>query len=441
MGAISESVFKLLDYRGDITKNRETGISSYSKDFSPNNIKRVVISADGVLVQLHKKVPNYGHSIGNVCYDIISFKPDTLRKEQIDPKYKPILSLFASKNIFSAVEEIILLSNPVNAGSGDINYENNVSYMVAGYNGQGDLQDKVKGRFRRLRYYTVLNTDWGSFINTLQNTRAQCLNVDYISESQFFASVIANKIELNSEKDAKTAITVNSTYEFDSQLKAYFEGIKDGYLENKKSKEVDAFKKERKIKEAEEANDNIKEYKRFIKVCQRYKKVVSIVGTNGVVPQELLTLHISFKPVNYFDGICSVPENLLVKGKDFNEAIKENEEICKRTKLDVHNAIANILFKALGSLCNSENQFTLASLINFEERTIKVPQESEAVVNKLYSLFDAKFEGKHFDAKDLKASLTNCLWITCFLFLDRGSDSYKADYISREYWEGVIKND
>lgn len=441
MGAVSESVFKLLDYRGDITKNKESCISSYSKDFSPNNIKRVVISADGVLVQLHKKVPNYGYSIGRVCYNIISFKPDTLRREQIEPKYKPILSLFASKNIFSAVEEIILLSNPVNAGSGDINYENNVSYMVAGYNGQGDLFDKVKGRFRRLRYYTVLNTDWANFLVMLQKNRGQFLDVDYIAESQFFAGVLANKIELNSEKDAKTAITINPTYEFDSQLKSYFEGIRDDYLAGKKKEKVEAFKKEHNESKIKEANECIKEYKNFIRVCQRYKKVVVSVGTNGVVPQELLALHISFKPVYRFDGICSVPENLLAKGKPFDEAIKENEENCKKVKLDVHNAIANILFKALGSLCNSENQFTLASLINFEERTIKVPQESETVVNKLYSLFDTKFEGKRFDAKDLKASLTNCLWIICFLFLDRDSDSYKTDYITREYWEGVLKND
>ena len=240
MGAVNESVFKLLDYRGDIAENKE-----YAKDFSPNNIKRVVISADGVLVQLHKKVSNYGYSIGNVCYNYVSFKPDTLRREQIEPKYKPILSLFASKNIFSAVEEIILLSNPVNAGSGDINYENNVSYMVAGYNGQGDLQDKVKGRFRRLRYYTVMNTDWANFMLMLQRTRGQCLNVDYLSDSQLFAPIVSNKIELNTEETARTAITVNSTYAFDSQLRAYFEGIKDGYLENKKKEKIDAFKKER----------------------------------------------------------------------------------------------------------------------------------------------------------------------------------------------------
>lgn len=436
MGAVSESVFKLLDYRGDIAENKE-----YARDFSPNNIKRVVISADGVLVQLHKRVDNYGHSIGNVCYNTVTFKPDTLRKEQVQPEYKPILSWFASKNIFSAVEEIILLSNPVNAGSGDINCENNVSYMVAGYNGQGDLYNKVKGRFRRLRYYTVLNTDWVNFTNALQSTRAQCLNVDYISESQFFASIVASKIELNSEETAKTAITVNSTYAFDTQLRAYFEGIKEGYLESKKKEKVEAFKKEHNKSKLKEANDCIEEYKKFIKVCQRYKKVVATVGTNGVVSQELLTLHISFKPVYHFDGICSVPENLLAKGKSFDEAIKENEENCKKVRLDVHNAIANILFKSLGSLCNSENQFTLASLINFEERTIKVPQESEAVVSKLYSLFDAKFEGKHFNAKDLKASLINCLWIICFLFLDRDSNKYKTDYITREYWEGVLKND
>lgn len=436
MGAVNESVFKLLDYRGDIAENKE-----YAKDFSPNNIKRVVISADGVLVQLHKKVSNYGYSIGNVCYNYVSFKPDTLRREQIEPKYKPILSLFASKNIFSAVEEIILLSNPVNAGSGNINYENNVSYMVAGYNGQGDLQDKVKGRFRRLRYYTVMNTDWANFMLMLQRTRGQCLNVDYLSDSQLFAPIVSNKIELNTEETARTAITVNSTYAFDSQLRAYFEGIKDGYLENKKKEKIDTFKKERSSSKLKEANDYIKEYKNFIRVCQRYKKVIATVGTNGVVSQELLVLHIVFEPIYYYDGICSVPENLLIKGKSFDEAINENKENCKRVKLEVHNAIANILFKALGSLCNSENQFTLASLINFEERTIKVPQESEPVANKLYCLFDSKFEGKHFDAKDLKASLINCLWIICFLFLDRDSDNYKADYIAREYWEGVLKND
>lgn len=436
MGAVNESVFKLLDYRGDIAENKE-----YAKDFSPNNIKRVVISADGVLVQLHKKVSNYGYSIGNVCYNYVSFKPDTLRREQIEPKYKPILSLFASKNIFSAVEEIILLSNPVNAGSGDINCENNVSYMVAGYNGQGDLQDKVKGRFRRLRYYTVMNTDWANFMLMLQRTRGQCLNVDYLSDSQLFAPIVSSKIELNTEETARTAITVNSTYVFDVQLRAYFEGIKDGYLESKKKEKIDAFKKERSSSKLKEANDCIKEYKNFIKVCQRYKKVIATVGTNGVVSQELLALHIVFEPIYYYDGICSVPESLLVKGKSFDEAVKENTENCKRVKLEVHNDMANILFKAIGSLCNSENQFTLASLINFEERTIKVPQESEPVANKLYSLFDSKFEGKHFDAKDLKASLINCLWIICFLFLDRDSDNYKADYIAREYWEGVLKND
>lgn len=441
METVRESVFKLLDYRGDITKNKESGVSSYSKDFSPNNIRRVIISTDGVLVQLHKPVKNYGYSIGGVCYNIFNFKPDTLRKEQIEPKYKPLLSLFASSNIFSAVEEIILLSNPVSVASGDINRENDVSYMVAGYNGQGNLQEKVKGRFKRLRYYTVLNCNWANFMNWLQQTRAQALKDDYLSENPNLASMISMKTELNTEEDAKTSITVNSTYLFDNTLRAYFEGIKEGYLEVKKGEKVDAFKKEKKSKEIEEVNESIKKYIGFVRVCQRYKKVLNTVGTNGVVYPELLSPNISFSPIYDFDGICSVPKNLLSKGKEYKQAVELNKENSKQVRVVMRDEFSNIFFKALNSLCNNQNQFTISALMNFEERTIYVPTESQAIVSSLYKTFASKFDGKPFTAEKPTASIINCLWLICFMFLDRDSDNYKAEYITREYWEGVLKND
>lgn len=442
METVRESVFKLLDYRGDIQKNIETGTTHYSADFSPNNIRRVVISSDGVLVQYHKGIKGTCEAWGSNTYvKYITFRPGALLHEQLNPKYKPLLSLFAEKNIYASVEEIILLSQPINEMSGDINRENDVSYMVSGYNGTGNLQDKVKNRFKRLRYYTVYNMTFPMFVSGMISYRKAENNLlakPYLSDCDELKSYVMNKIELNDEETARTSIcTQTGAYAFDSTLRAYFEGVRDGYLEGKKKDKVDAFKKERKAKDVDDVNESLKKYVSAVKTFSKYKKIFNTCGTNGVVTADIVVPRIVFDPVYKFDGICSIPDSLI---KNVDEGLKEileyNKKLNNSCKATLRDELANTFFNAVGSLANADGRYTLAAMMQFDDkRAVYVSSQSQRVAKILQENYNITFES---DSSKPTPSIINCYWLMCMFFLDRDSELYRPEYITRDFWEKEV---
>lgn len=106
MGTVRQKVATLIDYRGDCAKyDASTGPRMYSSDFSPNNIRRIVISPEGVMVVYHRAIRVSGSSRP---YNFVRFNAVDLYKEEQSQNYKPLLSLLSSPLICSCLEEIVI---------------------------------------------------------------------------------------------------------------------------------------------------------------------------------------------------------------------------------------------------------------------------------------------------------------------------------------------
>lgn len=165
MGAVRQKIEKLFDYCGDNARNAGREVArAYSATFSPNNIRAVVISPNGVLVRYHLPVNGRSHAIAQ-------FNERELYAEECEPKYKPILRMLAHPLVCASVEEIIVLSSSL-SGVVHQSYMNEIELrsMIQSYGGaSSDLKSSISGRFGRLRYYAVLNINFNTFVGYYSN--------------------------------------------------------------------------------------------------------------------------------------------------------------------------------------------------------------------------------------------------------------------------------
>lgn len=438
METIREKVFKLLDYCGDIAKNNNNETPSYSAKFSPNNIKRVIISTDGVFVQLHYGVQGYGKSSHSSVYDFVRFSSASLYKEQhpedTTKKYKPLLSLFAMKNIFSGVEEIILLTKPVNANiPNDITIENDLYLMIRTYDKAGSVEDKIKGRFKRLRYYTVLNLNFENLIQLIK-TQPGVLKSMYFSEEGILKPYLVKRIELNTEKDAQTAIcTQTGTYRFDADiLHEYFIKKREKYIAGVEANAFATYKKNSKDKATADINEDISSYINLVRVYSKFKKIFNSCGSNDLGN---IDLHFSFLQLYKFDGMCNIPQQL-VSSDTVEDAIKQNKQLIHKCKSNMCMVLSDSLFSALYKLANNNTQFTLAVVLNaLDDVTLVIPESS---VNNLETL-ERVYNLSIIRGTKVTTSIINSMWLLCFIFLNRDSENFKNEYITKEFWENGVR--
>ena len=85
-----------------LTANSKETSGAVINDWSPNNIRRIAISADGIMIQRYVTTPKCPKLI-----DIVLYKDAKLYQECIDSDdYKPVSSALSALRVCSSVEEI-----------------------------------------------------------------------------------------------------------------------------------------------------------------------------------------------------------------------------------------------------------------------------------------------------------------------------------------------
>lgn len=99
--SIYNIAFNVIDYCGNIAK----GNSNYSEYFSPNNIRRLIISPDVVRAEFYISVPNIG------LVKQVNIPSSMLQQLEYMEGYVPIVQIIATDRICSSIEEIVFLIN------------------------------------------------------------------------------------------------------------------------------------------------------------------------------------------------------------------------------------------------------------------------------------------------------------------------------------------
>ena len=229
MNEARKQVFSCIDYCGDIAN----GAKVYNPSFSPNNIRTVVISPDGMYVRLHVS-PQSGTKVvtklsGKSHY--VQVSPLNLYmsgKAGFNPaKEKSMLEMLTTPLVCANIEEIIILkavSAPQYApflnqyGAWEFDYNVLVDKKT------GDLLKDVGVRFPRLRYITEVNMPFLTFINSVKGDSVRVDSAEFLTD--MLKQYVVNTYTFNEEWYNGSKL-LPSVYSLDRLIPKAFDKRKD----------------------------------------------------------------------------------------------------------------------------------------------------------------------------------------------------------------------
>lgn len=425
MAEVRSKIRKLIDYCGD----SERAPGSYSPNYSPNNIRRIVISPNGVFVVYHKS----NASTGNRTYNYVEFAERDLYQEEDNPKYKPIFDLLAEPHVCASLEEIVVLRQSL-SGNVHQNFLNEIQLggMVKSFKGEGgDLKEKITRRFVRLRYYSVLDVNFKAFL-VMFKTAVQ--NKD-IAKYPFFSEIPDFRSKCQSTilggEDYWKYNGCNIRYAFDTVLRAHFEAIKKSREDKLKSDKVNELRDKRLGGKIAEVNAKIDEYLAYNKLWTTYSSIVYREGPNGVLPNLSFVKVPESYEVLPFKGMTKVPEEHLSKQQvPEQEALERNEAMFKSYKLRCASSLVQDFLTALERVADGGEEILLKVIVNNCETGISVPSAYKGTVEKIKALTGVEFAGR-----DIQSTVVLC----CSQFIRFFVDTDYKEAFSKPYWESKLK--
>lgn len=448
MNEVRESIQGIFDYCGDIKRNgNSNNYAQYSANFSPNNIRTVVISAEGVLVRLHKPytgaLPKGVFRISNkVMYiGIIPYKLYKVVDGNTDfgtPTFRML-----AKPVYACIEEIIILKGVANEAYYQFvgimeSYDLNRSDLLKDYSKSGDQHADIAKRFGRLHKIASVNLNFVSFVNSYKQHR------DTIEQSHFLCDSLKNYIldeETFNEEWWNSIAVQTSTYPMDSDLKVYFEGIKAKYEKDAKDAKVQAFKDEKYKKDAEGLDYAIERYVSLCSVPMKMRAIVMNGEANGVVDGLSYPSLQYDKVVDYPGFPKGIRDSFIDKDTKLSpkEAIQHNKEVVGSTSKLV-TLTSTALFENLYKL-HQISPVTLAVIadkikekVSNNQISIIVPNECKSMLEEMKpELGNLEFVS---DGKKMAQSVVNAVWLFSICFIDNNTNTSK--YNEHETWSNMV---
>ena len=244
-----DRVLPLVDYNGDIRR----GDGTYSNTFSPNNIKRLIISPERVDVFYHIAVK------GRLSSSVM-LNPEVVRQVTSRDDYKPVMSVLYADRICASIEEIIILSKGNCFSNQDMDFQS----MIKGYTRvSGDIREMIKQRYKRFRAFCVIDMSYNEFINAVKNSgKFECIcDLDFVKNG--------NIVSFNTDADwYKNYGSTGQFYILDragSPLNNHFKELIEKHEKSAKDDAIAKMRKERLGGLTEEWEKYFKEYKSAIK--------------------------------------------------------------------------------------------------------------------------------------------------------------------------------
>lgn len=424
--AIYDKIFPLLDYCGSIRQNEKSqGQNTYNALYSPNNIKRLIISPDCVEMHYHVQVPNKG------LVDRVRISSQQLAQLYMScPDYKPMMSVLCTKHICASVEEVILLVNSndgqVRLSGRELSFDNLVSSFVSK---KGSLEETIKARYRRLHDFTVVNMNYNMFMQNLRSVNVR--DYDFICDMPFMKGVANTKIVNNDSDWYAHWGSSGQVYDMDKvggKLHKHFTDLKLAKESKSKADAVKAVAKERNASLEKEVKELLSRYKLADKIQSQLSKLDKMCGWNNLLVTRFSW--IPLVPLYECEAIKGYPNTM--KSTSEGQALKDNKELLQNAFISIVENLAQNLLSATAEV-GKISPITLKVMMNEVETTVIVPQNC---IN--YGTQIATITGVAFNGKDLRMSLVNSSWLICLFYLDRTSEGWNPKYINREFWKGAL---
>lgn len=409
-------VVDLIDYCGDVRRNnaRKDQAPTYSPDFSPNNIRRIVLSAEGVYLTLH--VPYKGRKTFSKSLSSVS-----LGKGMMSEGYKPMIWALADR-VCSSIEEIIIC---VNSESGlSLSSELNFDGLLSRHHYKGDIKSNIMQRFKRLAYFTVLNCTINELLSDKEVRGLSNDPYNLVSDTNFARSHIMNCTQMH--EDWYKYYGSASVYDLDrkgSRLNTHFNEVKSGILEKKKSIEVAKLKKERTSTLTAEFDKEYFKYNGIFACTAILQKQIQKRGTNYLasdIQPLVLSTETYCLPSKYkedFDKAKSTDE--------YNKIIKD----IKVHTLLLYRDLCNWFLSGLSSIYKVE-PLSVKIMSDALDKRIYVPKELSSLAEGI---------GLSLEGKKLPDSVANICTSACSFFLADDDLASLTNLRSKTNWISSFK--
>lgn len=234
MNEARKQVFSCIDYCGDILGNRK----EYSPQFSPNNIRTVIVSPEGIMLRLYKPVSgNLPKGVQHLSALLLYTKVKTValytNRGTTDfdvTKEKSILSMLVDPLVCGCIEEIVVLTEPsVLAFKPFVDkycaWEFNFNLMVE--NSGGSLLERLASRFPRLHILSKVRMSFDDFLHSAS------AGVSALVKTADFTSLLGNRVEnvihLNETTWRGGRKLQPATYELDTVLESYISKVSEDF--------------------------------------------------------------------------------------------------------------------------------------------------------------------------------------------------------------------
>lgn len=419
--SIYNIAFNVIDYCGNIAK----GNSNYSEYFSPNNIRRLIISPDVVRAEFYISVPNIG------LMKQVNIPSSMLQQLEYMEGYVPIVQIIATERICSSIEEIVFLINSNDGQTRLGPQEYDFASLVTSYNRRsGDLLDTIKKRYVRLRYITIANISMNQFMSLKRDKST------VIGELPPMQGVSEIK-KIHDEEDwykhwgnpaaAKTYPTMDAV---GGHLHNFFQDYIKKVVALEKQKSIDDYKNKRYDADKKRFETELKRFEVIIKLRNRLRKVINEHGYISGVSKGLNFLDVP-ELIEYPD--MKPYPNVKPKGNmNLGEVYKFNEEAIKTYTKEFVRVFATSFILMLHEFM-TQYPVTFRTMTHSAETTVVVPNEVLTQASELSR------QGYILDGTSIMASVVNICYLTCLFFVEKASPKFSPSFITRSFWEGVIK--
>lgn len=401
--------------------------SSDTNQFSPNNVRRLFISGDGVLVQLFVNT-------GTGIYKKGFFNPSKAFDCFCDKGYKPIVQCLVDL-VCSNLEEIVFCTQS-QSGTKLNQAELNLTALLKGYSGSlnPDLAKSLLGRFPRLREITMFN---GTIEGVVEISGSETFR-DY---SKPFSDCISDKKllyvqTLSNAEWYKHHRLRPQHYMLDIQggkLSTYFEKVKSKLESSDKESRIAEMNAKR-FGEKQKTVDTYNNYATGMLIClKKYaqsSKKVDIEATRLLVglsaPTGLDQFGLSKDVVDVLSraSVDSSVKEMSEKYEVLTASLAKLSETCYLYALEM-------FFEAVRSY--KERQTTLkVKSRDFDCSKIKVPTGVSGYFD-VEELLGCKFS----ESVNVKVAMAHLLAYTCKLNIPLSQIKDKSMY-EVEYWQGIL---
>ena len=450
MNEIRENIQGLIDYRGDVRNNADSLRSArYSKDYSPNNIKTVVISTEGVLVRLHRPYTgSLSKGVMRLSNTIMYYPFTPLRLYKVDEKGQPdlgksILEMLVKPLVCASVEEIIFLNGVANEVSLQyidlmMSFDFDVNKLTVGYKKTGNTHEDIKSRFARLREIAQVKLNFPSLINTYRTNREMIEKSNFLLDSM--RSLIVSSEKFN--EDWYNGINLQpSTYYMDNELKGYFEGIKQRYSKEDKLEKIKDAEVKRFSKDIQELDYPIRRYTSLCTLPMKLKAICNKGEYSGVV-DNLTYPTLQYNKLYDYDGFPKGVDKLFISQEEklpLKDAIQKNKEAVS-SLVSLVDLTSSAFIEALYS-CYSDSKITssvlfskIKSLLSSDIIPIIVPTKYKAQVAEMQPIMN----GLSFtdDGKITPNSIIYACWLYCVCFIDVNTSTSK--FMEKSTWQDMV---